>query len=376
MRVLHVSQGTTYGLRRYLTDLVADQASRKWEVTLATPADAELESACRELGVAHVTWSAERAPGISTLGEVRALRRIVEDVEPDVVHLHSSKAGLAGRLAVRKRRPTCFTPHAWSFFHEGAITRGLALRWERRAVRWTDVILCVSQGERIAGERAGIRGRFEVVPNAVDLTRYRPADDVERAAVRETLEIPLDRPVAVCVGRLVDQKGQDVLIRAWGTVRESVADAECILVGDGPNRTDLEALAGAGIRFAGDQPDTRAWLVAADVVVQPSRWEGLSLVALEALACGCSIVTTDVPGMREVIGEGDGAAGELVAVDDQPALAAAIVARLSDRRLRDRERGHARERAAAHGIATWGANVARVLEAVVEARAVESGTKG
>src|SRR5262245_18335925 len=87
MRVLHVSQGTTYGLRRYLTDLIADQARRGWTVTLATPPDAELESECPKLNVTHVQWSAARAPGLATFREVRALSLVVQQVQPDVVHL-------------------------------------------------------------------------------------------------------------------------------------------------------------------------------------------------------------------------------------------------------------------------------------------------
>jgi glycosyltransferase involved in cell wall biosynthesis len=293
---------------------------------------------------------------------------MVQDLAPDVVHLHSSKAGMAGRLALRRRLPTCFTPHAWSFFHEGALTRWLALRWERFAVRWTDVILCVSEGERRAGEEAGIRARFEVVPNAVDLDRYRPPEPGERETVRTRLGISPDAPVGVCVGRLVDQKGQDVLLRAWTALRERIPDAECILVGDGPNRAELEQLAGPGVRFVGNQEDTRAWLVAADVVVQPSRWEGLSLVALEALASGCSLVTTDVPGMREVVGEGDEAAGAIAPVDDEHALAEAVLARLTNPQLVEVERARARQRAAAHGIDQWGGRVAEALEGLVAAR--------
>lgn len=76
-------------------------------------------------------------------------------LRPDVLHAHSAKAGLAGRLAVRGGVPTVFQPHAWSFDAVGGATAALALRWERFGARWADRVLCVSEAERRAGEAEG-----------------------------------------------------------------------------------------------------------------------------------------------------------------------------------------------------------------------------
>ncbi|NEA48622.1 glycosyltransferase, partial [Streptomyces sp. SID10815] len=70
------------------------------------------------------------------------------EVRPDLVHAHSAKAGLAGRLAVRGRIPTVFQPHAWSFEAVGGATAALALRWERWGTRWAARTVCVSEAER------------------------------------------------------------------------------------------------------------------------------------------------------------------------------------------------------------------------------------
>ena len=84
---------------------------------------------------------------MDTVGETQRLRRLISQVDPDVVHLHSAKAGLAGRLAVRGTRPTLFQPHGWSWLAaRGATARG-ALAWERLAARWTDVS-CASERVR------------------------------------------------------------------------------------------------------------------------------------------------------------------------------------------------------------------------------------
>ena len=161
---------------------------------------------------------------------------IVGEVDPDLVHLHSAKAGLAGRLLLRGRRPTVFQPHAWSFEATGgAVGRG-ALMWERAGARWADVIVCVSEGERRRGQEAGVKARYEVVPNGVDLARWAPAAGDDRATARAALALDASAPVAVAVGRLAPQKGQDVLLPAWERVLERVPSGCLVLVGDGPDR--------------------------------------------------------------------------------------------------------------------------------------------
>ena len=108
--------------------------------------------------------------------ETRRLRRIVEGVDPDVVHLHSSKAGMAGRLAVRGRRPTIFQPHAWSFDAVRGPVRAASLAWERFAQRWTTELVCVSLSERVAGERHGISAPVTLALNGSTWpgSRWRP----------------------------------------------------------------------------------------------------------------------------------------------------------------------------------------------------------
>ncbi|HEU5302161.1 MAG TPA: glycosyltransferase [Acidimicrobiia bacterium] len=359
MRVLHASQATTEGVGRYLRALVGDQTARGWDVSVASPPNAELEALCANHGARHHRWDARRGPSLDLWSETRSIGRIARDSVPDVVHLHSSKAGLAGRLALRGALPTVFSPHAWSFLVGGSVARRAARAWERRAARWTDVFLCVGESERTRGAHAGIRGTWRVVPNAVDLDALSPATSEERSQIRGAFD--LDGPTVVCVGRLAEQKGQDVLVRAWSAVRRSIPDATLVLVGEGPLRSELEQSDEPGVRLVGDRRDVRDWLVAADVVALPARWEGLSFVALEALACGCSIVATDADGMREVVGDGPDAVGAIVPVGSVSELGAAIIERLEDSGLRSSEAARARARAARFDSAGWGDRVADVL---------------
>jgi glycosyltransferase involved in cell wall biosynthesis len=283
-------------------------------------------------------------------------------MRPDLVHLHSSKAGLAGRLALRGHRTTIFQPHAWSFEAVRGPLRAAALEWERVAARWATAILCVSEGERRRGEEHGIRARWHVIPNGVDLDGWPEAGCDERAHARAELGLP-DRPTVVCVGRLSRQKGQDLLLEAWSSVTGRVPDAQLVLVGDGPAEESLRRQGHDGVRFAGRRSDVASWLAAADVVALPSRWEGMSIGMLEAMARGRSIVAADVPGAAEAL-EGDG--GAIVPREDAAALAAAIADRLGDPSRADAEGRAARRRAEeAHDIRAMTEAVGELYDAVL-----------
>ncbi|GHB23018.1 glycosyl transferase family 1 [Streptomyces viridiviolaceus] len=342
-RVLHLTQPVDGGVARVVTDLVRAQLADGLHVTAACP-DSALTTRLRALG-AHVRhWQATRSPGPSLVREVRQLARLIDEVRPDLVHAHSAKAGLAGRLAVRGRIPTVFQPHAWSFEAVGGATAAAALVWERWGARWATRTVCVSEAERATGVDAGITGRWTVVPNGVDPEHYHPAAaGTVRAGLAPLAGVRPQTPLAVCVGRLCRQKGQDLLLRAWDAVVDRVPDARLVLVGDGPDLARLREGAPGSVLFAGAVADAALWYQAADLVVLPSRWEGMALAPLEAMACGRPVVITDVDGARESLPPSltDRC---LVRPEDPGELAEAVAALLLDPPLReslgDRGRRH------------------------------------
>lgn len=371
--VLHVSQPTEGGVGRYVADLVADQVARGWDVAVASPIYGELSARVVAEGATHIPWTAGRMPGPSSVLQAVSLARIVERARPDVVHLHSSSAGLSGRLAVRGRRPTIFQPHAWSFEAVRGPLRSAAAAWERKGARWATAIVCVSEAERRRGEEHGVRARWLVVPNGVDVDAYSEASAAERTAARRRLELD-DRPLVVCIGRLSRQKGQDVLLDAWPAVAARVPDAQLVLVGDGPDDQKLRRRADHGVRLVGHRTDVDEWLAAADVLALPSRWEGMSIGMLEAMARGRSIVATEVPGVLEAL---DDDAGAVVPPEDPAALAEAIAARLLDPARAAAEGRRARQRAEeAFDLGTTTARMAEVYEQVLGASSPASSSTG
>ncbi|WDF38225.1 glycosyltransferase [Streptomyces sp. T12] len=322
--ILHVAQPVEGGVARVVADLVAAQLAAGLRVTVACPEGGASADALRGPACTVLRWDATRSPGRRLPGEVRRLARLVREVRPDLVHAHSAKAGLAARLAVRGRLPTVFQPHAWSFEAADGVVAHLARGWERFGARWATRVLCVSEAERHTGERCGIAAAWRVVPNGVDTRRFRPQGDSARSGAG---------PLVVCVGRLCRQKGQDVLLTAWPEVVRRVPGARLVLVGDGPDADRLRSGAPASVEFAGATSDPAPWYRAADVVVLPSRWEGMALAPLEAMACGRPVVVTDVDGARESLPAGRPPSC-LVPPEDPGALARALTELLQDEPLR------------------------------------------
>jgi glycosyltransferase involved in cell wall biosynthesis len=333
--VLHVAQPTMAGVPHVVAGLVEEQVGRGWRVTVAAPEGGDLGRLVRAAGGRHVSWTAGRSPDHRSVWETRSLGAIVQSVQPQVVHLHSSKAGLAGRLALRGRLPTVFQPHAWSFYASDGVMARLAIGWERFATRWADAVVCVSEGERAAGEAVGIRAQCFVVPNGVDLARWTMTSPEGRTVARRDLGLAESGPLVVCVGRLCRQKGQEILLAAWSDLAPRFPAATLVLVGDGPDRNVLQAVRAPATRLVGWSDDVSSWIAASDLVVIPSLWEaGLTLVAMEAMARGRSVVATDVVGMRAGL---RGGCGAVVPIGDASALAAAMDERLGDPALREAE---------------------------------------
>jgi glycosyltransferase involved in cell wall biosynthesis len=321
VRVLHVHRiGGIGGSERHLLTLLPALAERGIDVHflgLDDPSRAP-DPFYERLSVPHERLPAPRdVDPLLAVHIVRAVRR----VRPDVVHTHLVHADVYGALAARR---LVSTKHNDDPFRAGPfrfVERVLA----RRAAR---VIAITDALARFQVERVGIPAdKLLVIPYGLDDLPdpwgENPPDDVRP-----------DARVLLAVCRLEQQKGVDVAVRALVRVREREPDAQLVVLGEGPERPRLEALAGelgVPVHLPGRVPDVAAWLRRAEVLVHPVRWEGFGLAVLEAMLAGLPVVASRVSSLPELVADGE--SGVLVPPDDPDSLAAGIETAL---RARDR----------------------------------------
>ncbi|MGI9305282.1 MAG: glycosyltransferase family 4 protein [Gammaproteobacteria bacterium] len=264
------------------------------------------------------------------------LIRIMRTQSPDVVHLHGYGAWTFGRLAARLTG----TPVV---LHEHMVGDHVSL-----IQRISDFLLS-SNNPTCAISRAVAdfctRYRYVreedivVVPNGIPLTEFTPPSATELESLRRQLDVSETTPLIGCVGRLDPIKGFDYLIKAMPILRENLPDIVALIVGDGDQEASLRKLSGElgvseNVRFLGFRKDIHALLALLDVVVIPSLSEGQCLAALEALAMGKPIVSTNVGGLRELFE--DQVTALLTKEQDPEDIADKIIDLLADQALRER----------------------------------------
>jgi glycosyltransferase involved in cell wall biosynthesis len=339
MRVLIViAEMGTGGAERLVAELARGLAEQGDEVAIAAepgPSDRHLAGS----QVARYPLSGRGRSPLRVLRSAYQASRAASSFHPDVVHVHNVKATAivaAGRLGRRGAPPLVTTFHG---VPPGEYRRAaLVLRAAR-------LVACVSQDlvDRLVRHRFPA-ARLRVVANAV------PIPGPLGAAKREAIDAELgltERPVVSIVGRLVAQKAHQRFVEAARLVAAELPGCRFVIVGDGPRRAELEALVdrrglGESVRFTGEREDARELIARSDAIVFSSDWEGMPMVALEALAAGVPVVSTDVEGMRQLLADDAG----IVVPRTADALADAVVSllRSQDRGRRMGEVGRSRVR--------------------------------
>lgn len=277
---------------------------------------------------------------VSPLDDFRALLQLaswLRDERPHVVHTHSSKAGILGRLAARLAGvPVVVHTYHGFGFHERqrAAVRSFYVALERLCVRLSRWTLFVSEDNRRYAEGYGLAlpGRCSVLRSGVKLSQF-PAPLADRGRKKAELGCGMHKPLVVSVGNLKPQKNPEAFVRVAAKCLERHPDARFLFVGDGELRPKVEAqllLKGlhGKVLFPGWRRDTAEILAAADVFAMTSLWEGLPRALVEAMKTGLPCVAYATDGVRDVLRDGEN--GFLVAPDDEAKLAERIVGLLDD----------------------------------------------
>jgi len=293
----------------------------------------------------------------------------------DLVHTHSYRPNLQGRLAALPLRPggLRIVAHYHNRYDDKWAREGTRAL-ERALTAQTDRVVACSEaaGEHVAASLGVPAERLVVIPNGVEAERFAHATD--RAAARAELGIEGDRPVVALVGRISEEKGQDEFVRAAPAVVASHPEALFLVVGSTAKEAaaaPLRDLARAGgvedaVRFTGYVDDMPALYAAIDVLAAPSRWEGFGLMLVEAMAAGVPIVASAAGAIPEVVGDGPAL---LVAPGDHFALANAVVQVLDDGAMSQAMGAAGRERARTFSWDRSAERLAAVYDAALAERA-------
>lgn len=347
LRILHVSEVHWGGVVVLLRHFVAEQVAQGHEVhVLAHPDMPDLGP-----GVVTHSWQLDRGRPTTYLRAIRQLHATVGAVEPDVIHLHSFVAGFLGRLPfTRPPRSAAivYQPHAWAdSLFSNPVASAMVRESERLSARRTDLVVTNCDDELRRGEALGVRTPGRALGVTVDPAEFRPPTPAERQSARQALGLA-DGRVALVLGRLVRQKGQDLLLPVWASHHPT--NTTLALVGPG-DPTWLEKLAGnewgESVVAPGPTDDVLPWLWAADVLVLCSRYETVGLVVAEAMSVGLPVVATRVDGAQEVLIDGpEPQAGVVVETSDMRGVIRELTRRLDDAELHRREAAAGPRRAA------------------------------
>jgi glycosyltransferase involved in cell wall biosynthesis len=346
---LHVAY-LTAGLRErgYDTTLVAGSLARG-EDSMAFVTDA------RDVDIVRIDELGREISPLRDLMATIRLARLIRRERPDILHTHTAKAGTVGRVAalLAGRKAPPIVVHT---FH-GHVLRGyfgpLRSRLFRVLERWlalrTTALIAVSPQVRDDLVALGVAPpeRFAVIRLGIELRERVAGEQNGRVESRRYLGIEPDRFTVGWIGRMTAVKRTDDVLVAFKRLRDEGVDGLLCMVGDGPDRTQLEQRAhDLGIvrdtLFLGYQEDVAQFYAAFDALVLPSSNEGTPVSAIEALAAGRPVVATRVGGVPDVVVDGeDGFLVEPGATDD---LAERLVRLARDPGLRDRMGRAGRER--------------------------------
>lgn len=251
---------------------------------------------------------------ISPRNDISALIKLFKQFKEykfDIVHTHSSKTGVIGRVAAKLARVplVVHTVHGFAFpAAKSKSQKVLFTLLEWIGTKCSDIVICLHDTDRLIAKNSlgSSDAQLQVIANGVDTSKFYPISLTERNVIRTEISIPHDAILVGMVGRLWEQKNPQTLLNTAINILTSRNDIHFVFVGDGDLRESLEQQAmdhglSSNIHFLGWRNDTDKILKSLDIFVLPSLWEGMPLAILEAQATGLPCIVSNIQGNNHLV---------------------------------------------------------------------------
>lgn len=310
-KIVHIAQSAG-GVAEYLYMLLKNSNNNNYENILIVSKDYEnqidrFKTYVSNINIVPMTREIEIKKDVKAILKVR---KLLKQIKPDIVYLHSSKAGAIGRIALafNFRIPVLYNAHGWYF--NATISKKkkkfFALIEKMLALK-TKMIINISKSEydsaiknKIAPEK-----KMCIIENGIDFDKFKD-NNKYRKETREKYNIKDEEIVIGVVGRLSEQKDPMTMIKAFKLVNDVKSNTKLMYVGSGNLEEDVKEYAKqAGILdkiiITGWVSNVEEYIPAFDIAVLPSKWEGFGLVLIEYMACDKPIVASDIGGIPDII---------------------------------------------------------------------------
>lgn len=311
-RVIHVAT-IEASVRGILFNKLIGLQKLGYDVEAVASGSGQNMAKLQEMGIDYysVPMSRQIAPWADLLA-IAKMQRLFRHLKPDIVHTHTAKAGFIGRMAARLARVPIIahTVHGLPFYEgQSPLVYNLYKRLELFAAGQTDLLFSQNREDQKTLENL-LNRKVVYEGNGIDIERFDGLSKVSEIEKRAELHIPDDKFVIGFFGRFEPVKGHSFFVRSIAELVKRYPEVLCLLAGGGPLEQRIREMVHAyelqeNIWFLGYRRDVPELMKAIDVLVLPSRKEGIPRVVMEAMAAKKPVIATEVLGNREVVDHGE-----------------------------------------------------------------------
>lgn len=342
IKVLHITQAVIGGTLEYIKLFFNNIDVSKFEVELICPSYGPMKQQIEALGFNVYTVEMKRKINlVSDLSSYIQVSRLIKKIKPDIIHIHSSKAGVIGRIAAyRNKIPNVYNPHGWSFSMDiSNRKKNMYAFIEKKCSKYCNFVINISDEEQKLALKYNIcsENKMKTIYNGIDLTKY--DGNFNKKQILKELCIPEDSYVIGMVARLSKQKSPKTFLAIAAKLHTKIRNAYFILVGDGELMSELNEMIDTlgirkNIRITGWTNRVNQYISVFDVGILTSKWEGFGLVLAEYMASMKPVIASNVGGIPNVIK--DNYNGRLIYPDDIEGFCDAIISIKNNVTLREK----------------------------------------